>query len=182
MSEKVKIKRSRLVKLLFVLAVAAFLAPVSGTKAVEASDQPFYKNAMVNTYVYNGNGKRTKDKKIIAGQAVPCYDMLNYVNDKVYIMVGSNKYVAYMNVVGLECKLKHNSYIYSSKGRRRANTGTLLKNGSVTIYGGKKTINGSKYWAIGVGLYVKASNLDIPKTEVTPDPATQNQTADSQTT
>ena len=48
-------------------------------------------------------------------------------------------------------------------------------------YGGKKKINGSKYWAIGVGLYVKANNVETPKGEVTSDPNTQNQTTEPQT-
>ena len=86
-----------------------------------------------------------------------------------------------MNVIGLDCQLNHNSYIYSSKGKRMKNSGVLLKNGSVTVYGGKKKINGSKYWAIGVGLYVKASNIETPMGEVTSDPNTQNQTTEPQT-
>lgn len=136
---------------------------------------------MVNTYVYDEKGKRTKDKKILAGKAVGCYSMINYVDDKPYIMIGQNKYVAYMNVIGLDCQLNHNSYIYSSKGKRMKNSGVLLKNGSVTVYGGKKKINGRKYWAIGLGLYVKASNIETPKGEVTSDPNTQNQTTEPQT-
>ncbi|AQR53251.1 N-acetylmuramoyl-L-alanine amidase [Lactobacillus delbrueckii subsp. bulgaricus] len=118
---------------------------------------------------------------ILAGKAVGCYSMINYVGDKPYIMIGQNKYVAYMNVVGLDCQLNHNSYIYSSSGKRIKNSGVLLKNGLVTVYGGKKKINGSKYWAIGVGLYVKASNVETPKGEVTSDPNTQNQTTEPQT-
>ncbi|MCE2347535.1 SLAP domain-containing protein, partial [Streptococcus thermophilus] len=66
-------------------------------------------------------------------------------------------------------------------GKRIKNSGVLLKNGSVTVYGGKKKINGSKYWAICVGLYVKASNVETPKGEVTSDPNTQNQTTEPQT-
>ncbi|MCD5552913.1 hypothetical protein LOB11_09250 [Lactobacillus delbrueckii subsp. lactis] len=42
-------------------------------------------------------------------------------------------------------------------------------------------MNGSKYWAIGVGLYVKANNVETPKGEVTSDPNTQNQTTEPQT-
>ena len=154
-----KLKRVWLVKLIFVLAFALFWRQGKDTTASDA-DKPFYKNAMVNTYVYDEKGKRTKDKKILAGKAVGCYSMINYVGDKPYIMIGQNKYVAYMNVVGLDCQLNHNSYIYSSSGKRIKNSGVLLKNGSVTVYGGKKKINGSKYWAIGVGLYVKASNVE----------------------
>ncbi|WP_285757175.1 SLAP domain-containing protein, partial [Lactobacillus delbrueckii] len=67
---------------------------------------------------YDEKGKRTKDKKILAGKAVGCYSMINYVGDKPYIMIGQNKYVAYMNVVGLDCQLNHNSYIYSRLGKR----------------------------------------------------------------
>lgn len=171
-----KLKRVWLVKLIFVLAFAIILAPKAKTTAASDADKPFYKNAMVNTYVYDEKGKRTKDKKILAGKAVGCYSMINYVGDKPYIMIGQNKYVAYMNVVGLDCQLNHNSYIYSSSGKRMKNSGVLLKNGPVTVYGGKKKINGSKYWAIGVGLYVKASNVETPKGEVTSDPNTQNQT------
>ncbi|XJZ38268.1 SLAP domain-containing protein [Lactobacillus delbrueckii subsp. bulgaricus] len=158
-----KLKRVWLVKLIFVLAFAIILAPKAKTTTASDADKPFYKNAMVNTYVYDEKGKRTKDKKILAGKAVGCYSMINYVGDKPYIMIGQNKYVAYMNVVGLDCQLNHNSYIYSSSGKRIKNSGVLLKNGSVTVYGGKKKINGSKYWAIGVGLYVKASNVETPK-------------------
>ena len=176
-----KLKRVWLVKLIFVLAFAIILAPKAKTTTASDADKPFYKNAMVNTYVYDEKGKRTKDKKILAGKAVGCYSMINYVGDKPYIMIGQNKYVAYMNVVGLDCQLNHNSYIYSSSGKRMKNSGVLLKNGSVTVYGGKKKINGSKYWAIGVGLYVKANNVETPKGEVTSDPNTQNQTTEPQT-
>ena len=176
-----KLKRVWLVKLIFVLAFAVFLTPKAKTTAASDADKPFYKNAMVNTYVYDEKGKRTKDKKILAGKAVGCYSMINYVGDKPYIMIGQNKYVAYMNVVGLDCQLNHNSYIYSSSGKRMKNSAVLLKNGLVTVYGGKKKINGSKYWAIGVGLYVKASNVETPKGEVTSDPNTQNQTTEPQT-
>lgn len=133
-----KLKRVWLVKLIFVLAFAIILAPKAKTTAASDADKPFYKNAMVNTYVYDEKGKRTKDKKILAGKAVGCYSMINYVGDKPYIMIGQNKYVAYMNVVGLDCQLNHNSYIYSSSGKRMKNSGVLLKNGLVTVYGGKK--------------------------------------------
>lgn len=45
----------------------------------------------------------------------------------------------------------------------------------------KRSMAASKYWAIGVGLYVKASNVETPKGEVTSDPNTQNQTTEPQT-
>ncbi|MGZ1383515.1 SLAP domain-containing protein, partial [Lactobacillus delbrueckii subsp. bulgaricus] len=38
--------------------------------------------------MYDEKGKRTKDKKILAGKAVGCYSMINYVGDKPYIMIG----------------------------------------------------------------------------------------------
>ena len=65
-----KLKRVWLVKLIFVLAFAIILAPKAKTTAASDADKPFYKNAMVNTYVYDEKGKRTKDKKILAGKAV----------------------------------------------------------------------------------------------------------------
>ncbi|XJZ61488.1 hypothetical protein ACIA4R_09150 [Lactobacillus delbrueckii subsp. bulgaricus] len=59
-----KLKRVWLVKLIFVLAFAIILAPKAKTTTASDADKPFYKNAMVNTYVYDEKGKRTKDKKI----------------------------------------------------------------------------------------------------------------------
>ncbi|XJZ59781.1 hypothetical protein ACIA4Q_09635 [Lactobacillus delbrueckii subsp. bulgaricus] len=40
------------------------MAPKAKTATASDADKPFYKNAMVNTYVYDEKGKRTKDKKI----------------------------------------------------------------------------------------------------------------------
>lgn len=177
-----KIKPRQLAKLACGLGLLAGIG-ACGAKAASADDETYYKTAMVNSYVYDQTGNRLKVKKITAGKAVLCHSNLIYVNDKPYIMIGNNKYVAYMNVVGLDVQLKHNSYIYNSKGIRRKYLGSLVKNGSVTLYGGARRLKyggKSKYWSIGVGLYIKSANIKIPKTTVAADPTSQNQTTSSQ--
>lgn len=143
------------------LSALIFVLPAA-TKTSASTDKPFYKNAMINTYVYDQNGKQIKDKKIIAGSAVGCYSTLIFVNNRPLIMIGKNKFVAYKNVVGVDCQLKHNAYIYYSKGNRRKYSGTLHNKGYVTVYGDKRKIKNSYYYSIGVGLFVKAGNVKVP--------------------
>ena len=60
-------------------------------------------------------------------------------------------------------QLRHNSYIYSSKGIRRVKTS--LKRGTYLKTFGKRSIKGQTYYNIGKGRYIKKINTVIPPKE-----------------
>ena len=60
-------------------------------------------------------------------------------------------------------QLRHNSYVYSSKGNRKSKVS--LKRGTYLKTYGKKSIKGKVYYSIGNGRYIKKINTIIPPKE-----------------
>lgn len=60
-------------------------------------------------------------------------------------------------------QLRHNSYVYSSTGKRKGKTS--LKRGTYLKTFGKRSINGKVFYRIGKGRYIKKVNTVIPPKE-----------------
>jgi len=114
----------------------------------------------------------TKDLKKTSKTA-KAYSFLNFVveNDKLkvytfngqhfYKVVDKDEYVRVRNVTGTKAKLKRNSYVYKSNGKKTSRI--LLKKGTtVTVYGDQyKALKKYKKTAyrIGEGKYIKSVNF-----------------------
>ncbi|WP_223896139.1 S8 family serine peptidase [Lactobacillus huangpiensis] len=114
----------------------------------------------------------TKDLKKTSKTA-KAYSFLNFVveNDKLkvytfngqhfYKVVDEDEYVRVRNVTGTKAKLKRNSYVYKSNGKKTSRI--LLKKGTtVTVYGDQyKALKKYKKTAyrIGEGKYIKSVNF-----------------------
>ena len=114
----------------------------------------------------------TKDLKKTSKTA-KAYSFLNFVveNDKLkvytfngqhfYKVVDEDEYVRVRNVTGTKAKLKRNSYVYKSNGKKASRK--LLKKGTtVTVYGDQyKALKKYKKTAyrVGQGKYIKSVNF-----------------------
>ncbi|WP_207763437.1 SLAP domain-containing protein, partial [Lactobacillus apis] len=100
------------------------------------------------------------------------YSLLNLVVEKdklkvytfngqhFYKVVDKDEYVRVRNITGTKAKLKRNSYVYKSNGKK-ASRQLLKKGATVTIYGDqyKALEKFKKTYRIGEGKYVKSVNF-----------------------
>ena len=121
---------------------------------------------MFKSILYTNDLKKTS-------KIAKAYSFLNLVveNDKLkvytfngqhfYKLVDENEYVRVRNVTGTKAKLKRNSYVYKSNGKKASRK--LLKKGTtVTVYGDQyKALKKYKKTAyrVGQGKYIKSVNF-----------------------
>ena len=120
------------------------------------------KNLMHNAYVYDKNGKKLAGKMFKVSDEEGAKLINTYgtktINGKSYYRVGENEYIASGNIDGTLKFLKRNSYVYNQYGNRD-NSLKRKKNEQVATYGSAVTINGAKYYRIGIRQYIKKSNF-----------------------
>ncbi|TSO25721.1 SLAP domain-containing protein [Lactobacillus sp. LL6] len=132
-------------------AIAVSQAPKSASVKVS-------KNLMHNAYVYDSKGQRIRNIKMLkADNVIPTYGQ-ETIKGKKYYRVGENQYIAAGNIDGTSRILKHNSYVYNEYGNRDNNL-KYKKNQSVATYGSAVTINGQKYYKVGIREYIKHANF-----------------------
>ena len=115
-----------------------------------------------NSYVYDKNGKRVKNSKLkkgtiilVSGLANPKGKSLIAFNNK------KNQYISVRNVKlfkAAQYKVKKKSYVYNSKGIRKANV--YVKKGKTVMVINTKKIHGKKYVQITDTYFIRWANLD----------------------
>ena len=80
------------------------------------------------------------------------------IKGKTYYRVGENEYIAAGNIDGSLRFLKKNAYVYNQYGNRDNNL-KHKKNSQIATYGSAVTINGKKYYRVGIRQYIKKSNF-----------------------
>lgn len=120
------------------------------------------KNLMHNAYVYDNKGKKIKGKILRVDNEKGFKLIDTYGTKKIkhknYYRIGENEYIAAGNIDGTLRFLKRNSYVYSQDGSR--NNGLKhKKNAQVATYGTAISINGKKYYRIGIRQYIKKANF-----------------------
>lgn len=121
-----------------------------------------YAKLTKNSFIYNKNGKRTKKTKLRKGTVVLVSGLVTS-NNKVLIGVNNkkNQYISVKNVKlfkAVQYKVKKKSYVYNSKGVRKANL--YVKKGKTVVVIKAKKIRGKKYVAITEKYYIRWANLD----------------------
>lgn len=162
---------------------------ITKSKAKKAAANTNIGNTIVlarNSYVYLANGKRNTNYKyngksypvIGKGASLQSSGTVT-IKGKVYYNIGNGNFIKAANVATVNGKkapkvkassksklksvtLSHNSYVYDKKGKRIKNVKTLKKD-AVVPYVGTKTIKGKKYYNLGKGQYIKASNVVTPE-------------------
>ncbi|WEV70757.1 SLAP domain-containing protein [Lactobacillus sp. ESL0785] len=105
--------------------------------------------------VYNKKGKKVAGH-FKTGKTIKVYGTKT-IKGKKYYSLGHGKYIAAKNVkLAKTVTFKKTSYVFNSKGKRVGEK-TFNKNKKIKVYG-TKTIKGKKYYSIGNGKYVLASN------------------------
>lgn len=120
------------------------------------------KNLMHTAYVYSAKGKRIKGKVYRVNDEEGAKIISTYgtktINGKSYYRVGKNEYIAAGNIDGTLRFLKRNSYGYNQYGNRD-NSLKRKKNEQIATYGSAVTINGKKYYRVGIRQYIKKANF-----------------------
>ena len=120
------------------------------------------KNLMHNAYVYDKNGKKLAGKMFKVNDEEGAKLINTYgtktIKGKSYYRIGENEYIAAGNIDGTLKFLKRNSYVYNQYGNRDNNL-KRKKNEQVATYGSAVTINGAKYYRVGIRQYIKKSNF-----------------------
>ncbi|MGN1272193.1 MAG: SLAP domain-containing protein [Lactobacillus sp.] len=120
------------------------------------------KTLMHNAYVYDKNGKKLAGKVFKINDEEGSKLINTYgtktIKGKSYYRVGENEYIAAGNIDGTLKFLKRNSYVYNQYGNRD-NSLKRKKNEQVATYGSAVTINGQKYYRIGIRQYIKKANF-----------------------
>ena len=120
-----------------------------------------------NAYIYESDGiTRVNNKVLQSGKTIYVYESLT-INGKKYYRVRDG-YVKVANFEkktskkpinkGVAKKLRHNAFIYNSKGKR-VSFKLLKKHNFLKVYE-TKTIHGKKYYRIGKNQYVKVANFE----------------------
>ncbi|MCT3603427.1 N-acetylmuramidase [Lactobacillus acidophilus] len=120
------------------------------------------KTLMHNAYVYDNKGTKIKGKMFKLNEEEDVKMISTYgtktIKGKTYYRVGENEYIAAGNIDGTLKFLKRNSYVYNQYGNRD-NSLKRKKNEQVATYGAAVTINGKKYYRIGIRQYIKKANF-----------------------
>lgn len=134
---------------------------LTNSNTVEASSSIVLLRFKHNAYKYNKHGKRIGKGYISKGSTY--YSKGAYkIRGKKYhkLEAKGNIYIKDGNLsprrLTKQVTLKHNAYQYNKHGKR-AKSGVLRKGDSYFVYGSKH-IHGKKYYEVGDGLYIKASN------------------------
>ena len=120
-----------------------------------------------NAYIYESDGiTRVNNKVLQSGKTIYVYESLS-INGKKYYRIRDG-YVKVANFEkktskkpidkGVAKKLRHNAFIYNSKGKR-ISFKLLKKHNFLKVYE-TKTIHGKKYYRIGKNQYVKVANFE----------------------
>ncbi|WEV39778.1 SLAP domain-containing protein [Lactobacillus sp. ESL0681] len=120
------------------------------------------------SYVYNSKGKRANKKILKKNKTVKVYGT-KVIKDKTYYSLGNGYYVP-KNKVKLSQKLTvvKKSYLYTKKGKRNGKK-VLKKGKTINVYG-TKNIKGKKYYSLGNGQYILATNVTVRQPEPVPNP------------
>ena len=117
---------------------------------------------MLKTNVYDKNGKKLAGKMFKVNDEEGAKLINTYgtktIKGKSYYRIGENEYIAAGNIDGTLKFLKRNSYVYNQYGNRDNNL-KRKKNEQVATYGSAVTINGAKYYRVGIRQYIKKSNF-----------------------
>lgn len=154
--------------------------PSTGTETPKESSKPSndtskalslmgkYAKLTKNSYIYNKDGKRVKKAKLkkgtvilVSGLASPKGKTLIGINNK------KNQYINVKNVKlfkAVQYKVKKKSYVYNSKGARKANL--YVKKGKTVVVIKAKKIRGKKYVAITDKYYIRWANLDSKSAKI----------------
>ena len=121
-----------------------------------------------NSYVYDKDGKRVKNSKLkkgtiilVSGLASPNGKSLIGFNNK------KNQYISVRNVKlfkAVQYKVKKKSYVYNSKGVRKANV--YVKKGKTVMVISAKKIHGKKYVQITDKYYIRWENLNHKSSKI----------------
>ncbi|MDF7639350.1 glycoside hydrolase family 31 protein [Lactobacillus sp. ESL0791] len=110
-----------------------------------------------NAYVYDNKGTKIKHSFLKAGEKVVIQGIVTIKGKKFYD-IGNDQYIIAKNIDGTKRKLRHNAFVYNSKGKRIKHK-VLKKNVKVKVYGSAITIKHHKYYVIGKGRYIKVNNI-----------------------
>ncbi len=112
-----------------------------------------------NSYVYEIDGLTRANKETLkSGKTIYVYEIKTINGVKYYrVWDGYIKAHNFEVVKVTKHTLKHNSFVYNSKGKR-ISLKLLKKNHVLKVYG-TKTIKGKKYFKIGKNQYVKVANF-----------------------
>lgn len=116
---------------------------------------------MHDSYVYDSNGQKTKDKRLKAGKTVVTYGTVT-LNGATYYRINSasaNQFVNATNFDGTKRTLKKNAYLYNSTGKRYTPAKKWKKGTKHQTYGWQVKIKGKYYYVVGLNQYVRKGNF-----------------------
>ncbi|MDF7682545.1 SLAP domain-containing protein [Lactobacillus sp. ESL0679] len=135
-----------------------------------------------NAYVYNKYGQRIKKLHALKkGKTIQTYGGAITIHGQKFYIINKGELVKAANVAeasvittveveattsdqttaAAEKKIMHNAYLYDQDGKR--SNGLIFNEGTVITTTGTKLINGTVYYALDDGLYVKAANVNAKK-------------------
>ncbi|WEV40796.1 Rib/alpha-like domain-containing protein [Lactobacillus sp. ESL0681] len=129
------------------------IKPAQQIKADPQKDQ-----IMHSSYLYDEKGQRVNEVTLKAGSRVKVDKTIHRVGARKFYQLDNGYYIAKRNITGDEVVLNHNAYVYNKYGKR-ANQKVLKRGSTITVYGDWVSLQGTRYWIIGKGRYVKAANL-----------------------
>ncbi|KRK25844.1 amidase [Lactobacillus delbrueckii subsp. delbrueckii DSM 20074 = JCM 1012] len=132
-------------------------APSADTNATVSGQM---KILMHSAAIYTSTGAKSSAKSVKAGKSMMTYGSVT-INGAKYYRVNSasaDQFIKASNFDGSPRKLKHNAYLYNSKGKRVGKS-KWLKGSSHTVYGGSVKIKHKQYYIVGLNQYVKKGNF-----------------------
>ncbi|EFK31220.1 glucosaminidase domain-containing protein [Lactobacillus delbrueckii] len=132
-------------------------APSADTSATVSGQM---KILMHSAAIYTSTGAKSSVKSVKAGKSMMTYGSVT-INGAKYYRINSasaDQFIKASNFDGSPRKLKHNAYLYNSKGKRVGKS-KWLKGSSHTVYGGSVKIKHKQYYIVGLNQYVKKGNF-----------------------
>ncbi|XJZ57341.1 glucosaminidase domain-containing protein [Lactobacillus delbrueckii subsp. bulgaricus] len=132
-------------------------APSADTSATVSGQM---KILMHSAAIYTSTGAKSSAKSVKAGKSMMTYGSVTINGAKYYRAnsASADQFIKASNFDGSRRKLKHNAYLYNSKGKRVGKT-KWLKGSTHTVYGGSVKIKGKQYCIVGLNQYVKKANF-----------------------
>lgn len=132
-------------------------APSADTSATVSGQM---KILMHSAAIYTSTGAKSSAKSVKAGKSMMTYGSVTINGAKYYRAnsASADQFIKASNFDGSRRKLKHNAYLYNSKGKRVGKS-KWLKGSSHTVYGGSVKIKHKQYCIVGLNQYVKKANF-----------------------
>ncbi|ABJ57874.1 glucosaminidase domain-containing protein [Lactobacillus delbrueckii] len=132
-------------------------APSADTSATVSGQM---KILMHSAAIYTSTGAKSSAKSVKAGKSMMTYGSVTINGAKYYRAnsASADQFIKASNFDGSRRKLKHNAYLYNSKGKRVGKS-KWLKGSSHTVYGGSVKIKHKQYYIVGLNQYVKKGNF-----------------------